>query len=97
MEDKTMTKATAKSDPGGAGLRGRDRQQDRLRDRDPGQGIVPDDRGQDQPADKRRARQDSGLRAQKDKRRARQDSGLRAQKEAAQQTTPSPGQPAHGE
>jgi len=77
-----MTEATAKSDPGGAALRGRDKQQDRLRNRDPGQGIVPDDRGQDQPADKRRAGQDSGL---------------RAQKEAAQQSTPSPGHPAHGE
>jgi hypothetical protein len=77
-----MRRATGKSERGGAGLRGRDKLQDELRNRDPGQGIVPDDRGQDQPADKRRAEQDSGLRAQKD---------------AAQQTTPSPGQPAHGE
>lgn len=77
-----MAEATAKSDPRGAGVRGRDKQQDNLANRDPGQGIVPDDRGQDQPADKRRAEQDSGLRAQKD---------------AAQQQTPSPGQPAHGE
>jgi hypothetical protein len=82
MEDRSMTQATAKSDAGGTGLRARDKQQDRLRNRDPGQGIVSDDRGQDQPADKRRAVQDSGLRAQKD---------------AAQQETPSPGQPAHGE
>jgi hypothetical protein len=82
MEDETMAEATAKSDPGRAGSRGRDQQQDRVRNRDPGQGIVSDDRGQDQPADKRRAQQDSGLRAQKD---------------AAQQSTPSPGQPAHGE
>ncbi len=77
-----MARSRAKSDAGGPGLRGRDKQQENLKDQDPGQGIVPDDRGQDQPADKRRAEQDSGLRAQKD---------------AAQQTTPSPGQPAHGE
>jgi hypothetical protein len=75
-----MTRSTANSDAGGTGLRGRD--QEDLKDRDPGQGIVPDDRGQDQPADKHRAEQNSGLRAQKD---------------AAQQQTPSPGQPAHGE
>ena len=71
-----------KSDAGSTRLRGRDKQQENLKDRDPGQGIVSDDRGQDQPADKRRAEQNSGLRAQKD---------------AAQQETPSPGQPAHGE
>jgi hypothetical protein len=82
MEDQTMTRATARPEPGGAGLRSQNKQQERLKKQDQGQGIIPDDRGQDQPADKRRAEQDSGL---------------RAQKEAARQIPPSPGQPAHGE
>jgi hypothetical protein len=68
------------------GLRGRDKRQEKrqekLQDQHAGQGVIRDNRGQDQPADKRRAQQDSGLRAQKD---------------SAEQNTPSPGQPAHGE
>jgi len=47
-----------------------------------GQGIVRDERGQDQP---------------KDKARAQQTAGLKAQKEAAQTQPPSPGEPAGGE
>ncbi|MBX9824102.1 MAG: hypothetical protein K2Y27_03810 [Xanthobacteraceae bacterium] len=72
----------------GAGLRGRDKQQDDLRDRDKGQGVVRDERGQEQPADKRRAQQNS---------RGQQSAGVRAQKAAAEDDTPSPGEPARGE
>jgi hypothetical protein len=85
IEEQAMDRrveATTKSAPAGEGLRTRDEQQERLKKRDPGQGIVPDDRGQDQPVDKRRAERDSGL---------------REQWEAARQSPPSPGQPAHGE
>jgi hypothetical protein len=46
------------------------------------QGIVRDERGQDQP---------------KDKARAQQSAGLKSQKEAAQTQPPSPGEPAGGE
>lgn len=51
-------------------------------DKPAGQGIVRDERGQDQP---------------KDKARAQQSAGLKAQKEAAQTQPPSPGEPAGGE
>ena len=47
-----------------------------------GQGIVCDERGQDQP---------------KDKARAQQRAGLKSQKEAAETQPPSPGEPASGE
>jgi hypothetical protein len=47
-----------------------------------GQGLVRDERGQDQPADKERAQRTSGLKAQKD---------------AAETQQQSPGQPAGGE
>lgn len=47
-----------------------------------GQGIVRNERGEDQP---------------KDKERAQRDSGLKSQKEAAQSQTQSPGEPAGGE
>ena len=47
-----------------------------------GQGVVKDERGQDQP---------------KDKARAQQVAGLKAQKEAAQTQPPAPGEPAGGE
>jgi hypothetical protein len=47
-----------------------------------GQGIVRDDRGQDQP---------------KDKARAQQTAGLKSQKEAAETQPQSPGEPAGGE
>jgi hypothetical protein len=46
------------------------------------QGIVRDERGQDQPMDKVRAQQTVGL---------------KSQKEAAQTQPPSPGEPAGGE
>ena len=45
------------------------------------QGIVKDERGQDQPKDKKRAQQ----------------SGLKEQREAAENQPPSPGEPAKGE
>lgn len=60
-----------------------DKQQQKLRDQNKGQGIVRDDRGQEQPSDKRRAQQNAGLRAQKDA--------------AGQKEIPSPGEPARGE
>jgi hypothetical protein len=60
--------------------KGPDEQQDDLRD--PGQGVVRDRRGQEQPADKERAQRDSGLNSQKD---------------AAESQPQSPGQPANGE
>ena len=47
-----------------------------------GQGIVRNERGEDQP---------------KDKERAQRDSGLKSQKEAAQSGPQSPGEPAGGE
>ena len=47
-----------------------------------GQGIVQDERGEDQPGDKERAQRDAGL---------------KAQKEAAQSGPQSPGEPAGGE
>ena len=46
------------------------------------QGLVRDERGQEQP---------------KDKARAQQTAGLKSQKEAAQTQPPSPGEPAGGE
>jgi hypothetical protein len=46
------------------------------------QGVRPDDRGQDQPTDKKRAQQGTGSDAQRDDARRR---------------PPSPGQPAGGE
>jgi hypothetical protein len=49
---------------------------------DRGQGVARDERGQDQPTDRQRAQQTSGLKAQKD---------------AAQTQPQSPGQPAGGE
>jgi hypothetical protein len=52
------------------------------------QGIVKDERGQDQPKDKKRAQQ-SGLKEQQ--------SGLKEQREAAEYQPPSPGEPAKGE
>ena len=48
-------------------------------DKGAGQGVVRDERGQDQPADKARAQQTAGL---------------KSQKEAAQTQPPSPGEPA---
>jgi hypothetical protein len=70
--------------------KGRDKQQEDLQDRDKGQGVVRDERGQEQPADKRRAQQDN---------RGQQNAGVRAQKEAAENEddVPSPGEPARGE
>jgi hypothetical protein len=47
-----------------------------------GQGVVRNERGEDQP---------------KDKERAQRDSGLKSQKEAAQNQPLSPGEPAGGE
>jgi hypothetical protein len=47
-----------------------------------GQGVARDERGQDQPTDRQRAQQSSGLKNQKD---------------AAQTQPQSPGQPAGGE
>ena len=47
-----------------------------------GQGIVRNQRGEDQPNDKERAQRDAGL---------------KSQKEAAQTQTQSPGEPAGGE
>ena len=72
------------------GLRGGDKQQEKLRKQDKGQGVVRDERGQEQPADKGRAQQNN---------RARRSTGLRAQKEAAEDedNVPSPGEPARGE
>ncbi len=64
------------------GLRGKDKQQGDLQDQPGGQGIVRDQRGQDQPTDKDRAQRTSGLQSQKD---------------AAQTQPQSPGQPAGGE
>ncbi len=62
------------------GLRGHDKQQDDLQDQD--QGIVRTERGEDQP---------------KDKKRAQQTSGLKSQKDAAKTQPQSPGEPAGGE
>jgi hypothetical protein len=56
--------------------------------KDEGQGVVRDDRGEDQPADQERAQRDSAL---------KKESGLKSQKEAAQSQVQSPGQPASGE
>jgi hypothetical protein len=64
------------------GLGGHDKQQDDLQDRNRGQGISRDERGQDQPADKDRAQRTSSQKSQKD---------------AAQTQQQSPGQPAGGE
>jgi hypothetical protein len=85
-----MARTSAKKSEAGAGLRGRDKQQESLKGQDKGQGIVRDQRGQEQPVDKRRAQQNS---------RAQPNAGLRAQKEAAQgeDNVPSPGEPARGE
>jgi hypothetical protein len=84
-----MARTSAKSSEAGAGRRGRDKQQESLKDKDKGQGIVRDEHGQEQPADKRRAQQNS----------RQQNTGLRAQKEAAEDDdhVPSPGEPARGE
>jgi len=41
------------------GLRGHDKQQDDLQDRNRGQGVSRDERGQDQPTDKERAQRTS--------------------------------------
>jgi hypothetical protein len=57
-------------------------EQDRSGQSGGGQGIVRDQRGEDQPQDKERAQRTSGLKAQKD---------------AAQTQPQSPGQPAGGE
>jgi hypothetical protein len=86
----TRTRTSAKRSESGARLRGRDKQQEGLRDRDKGQGIVRDERGQEQPADKSRAQQNN---------RTQRSTGLRAQKEAAEDedNVPSPGEPARGE
>lgn len=64
------------------GLRGRDKQQDSSRDQKGDHGVVKNERGEDQP---------------KDKARARQNPGLGAQKEAALREPQSPGEPAGGE
>jgi hypothetical protein len=64
------------------GLRGRDKQQSDLTDQTSGQGIGRDQRGQDQP---------------KDRKRAQRSAGLQAQQDAAQTQPQSPGQPARGE
>ena len=64
------------------GLRGHDKQQGDLTDQNSGQGIVRDQRGQDQPRDRDRAQRSSGQKAQRD---------------AAQTQPQSPGQPAGGE
>jgi hypothetical protein len=66
----------------GGGLRGHDKQQGDLTDQADGQGIVRDQRGQDQPNDKDRAQRTPGQKAQQD---------------AAQTQPQSPGQPARGE
>lgn len=65
-------------------LRGGDEQQDARRRQDTGQGVVRDERGQDQPTDKERAQRSSGLRTQK-------DAALQ------QEGQPAPGEPAGGE
>jgi hypothetical protein len=85
-----MARTSAKKSEAGARLRGRDKQQESLKRQDKGQGIVRDQRGQEQPVDKRRAQQNH---------RAQQNTGLRAQKEAArdEDNVPSPGEPARGE
>jgi hypothetical protein len=67
---------------GKGGLRGNDKQQSDLTEQPSGQGIVRDQRGQEQPSDKERAQRTSGLKAQKD---------------AALSQPPFPGQPAGGE
>ena len=77
-----MTPTNTKRRTADAGLSGLDKQREGLREPDKGQGIVSDERGQEQPADKKRAQQSAGLRAQKD---------------AAQERVPSPGEPAGGE
>jgi hypothetical protein len=64
------------------GLRGRDKQPGDLTDQGSGQGVVRDERGQDQP---------------KDKERAQRTPGQKAQQDAAQTQPPYPGQPAGGE
>ena len=64
------------------GRGGRDKQQGDLTGQSGGQGIVRDERGEDQPTDKERAQRTSGLKEQKD---------------AAQTPPQSPGQPAGGE
>jgi hypothetical protein len=64
------------------GLRGHDKQQGDLTDQPGGQGIVRDQRGEDQP---------------KDKELAQRPSGQKEEKDAAQTQPQSPGQPAGGE
>jgi hypothetical protein len=64
------------------GLRGHDKQQGDLTDQPDRQGIVRNERGEDQP---------------KDKERAQRTSGLKEQKDVAQTQPQSPGQPAGGE
>jgi hypothetical protein len=64
------------------GLRGHDKQQGDFTDQPSRQGIVRDQRGEDQP---------------KDKKRAQRTAGLKSQKDAAQSQPQSPGQPAGGE
>jgi hypothetical protein len=63
------------------GLRGPDKAQDALTDAHSGQGVVRDDRGQEQPKDRDAARR----------------AGQSAQKDAAKTQPQSPGQPAGGE
>lgn len=65
-----------------SGLRGDDKQQGDLTDQTSGQGIVRDQRGQDQP---------------KDTDRAQRSSGQKAQQDAAKTQPLFPGQPAGGE
>ena len=75
-----MANTATHRQPGG--VRGRDKQQDSLRDDANEQGVVRDQRGQDQP---------------KDRERAQRTAGQQAQKASAQSQPQSPGQPAGGE
>jgi hypothetical protein len=76
MQTKESAMHESKDEPGG------DEQQGHSIDGSSGQGIVRDQRGQDQP---------------KDKERAQRAAGQKAQKDAAQRQPQSPGQPARGE
>jgi hypothetical protein len=55
--------------------------------REPDHGIHPDERGQDQPADKARAQQIT----------RGEEAGRKAQRDSVERQSPSPGQPAGGE
>ena len=79
-----MAQTSTKSSEPNMRARSRDKRHDDLREQDKGQGVVRDDRGQEQPADKRRAQQNAGLRAQKEAAESEDD-------------VPSPGEPARGE